>query len=130
MTRKPINKGDPAAPYFTPPGKSGLFIYAVVLVDHPGVVKIGRTVRWKNRRRAYADWNLRGGDGIADERVFHITDEYVDLNALEHEILDRAPWPRRYKNEWFVAELEDVCRLIDQVLCEGDVSYIDFSSKP
>ncbi len=121
--RRQARLGESPAPYFTPSGRSGSYIYAVVLVDHPGVVKIGRTIRWKSRSIAYQNWNLRDGDGIADARVFQITDEYVDLNMVEAEILHRAPWPRRHKKEWFRAELDDVCRLIDRVLCEGDISY-------
>ncbi len=121
--RRQVRLGEPAAPCFTPPGRSGAYIYAVVLVDHPDVVKIGRTVRWKGRRNAYMNWNLRDGDGIKEARVFQITDEYVDLNLVETEILGRAPWPRRHKKEWFRADLDDVCRLIDRVLCEGDISY-------
>ncbi len=118
-----LRKGDPPVKCFLPAGRSGSFIYAIVLVDHPGVVKIGRTVRWNQRRHAYANWNLRDGDGIAEERVFRINEEYVDLAALETEILNRAPWRRRHKLEWFVAELDDVCHLIDQVMCEGGITY-------
>lgn len=121
-----LAKGIPERPYscFLPKGRSGLFIYAVVVADHPEVVKIGRTIRWTNRRKAYANWNLRPGDAITSERVFTITDEFVDLTQVEMAILDAAPWPRRSGNEWFVADHEDVCRHIEEILCSGGLSYV------
>jgi hypothetical protein len=90
-------------------------------------VKIGQTSNWKNRRKAYANWNLRFGDGITVERVFLITEEYVDLIALEAEILSRARslFHPHHGLEWFKADMDDVCRLIDEVMCEGGLSYAD-----
>ena len=48
---------------------------------------MGRTNNWKQRRRAYANWNLRKGDGITREVVFEINEEYVDLEWLERDCL-------------------------------------------
>lgn len=109
---------------FLPRGRSESIIYAVVLREHPEVVKVGRTTRWANRRKAYACWNLANGDGILDERVFIITDEFVDLPHLEAHVLSAMPFPIRHGNEWFTADLDEVCRLIDQILCAAGLSYI------
>ena len=49
---------------FLPAGRSGNFIYAVTVSQHPDKVKIGRTKSWKARRHAYANWNLAAGDAI------------------------------------------------------------------
>lgn len=109
---------------FVPAGHSHFVIYAVVLREHPEVVKVGRTNRWKMRRMAYLNWNLSNGDGILDERVFNITEEYVDLPQLEAHILSAMPFPLRHGAEWFVADLDEVCRLIDQILCKHGLSYV------
>lgn len=101
-------------------------VYAVQVVDHPTVVKIGQTTNWRVRRRAYADWNLRCGDGILAEVPFLITEEYIDLLALEAEVLSRARdrfMPYRGA-EWFVGDIDEAARLIDEVMCEGGVSYV------
>ncbi len=117
-------KGDKPYASFAPKGKSGLFIYAVVLEEHPEVVKIGRTVRWSSRRNQYANWNLHDGDAIRHEVVFTINDEFIDLAALEAEILSRATWKRRHGTEWFNADVDDVKKHIEEVLCEAGISYI------
>jgi len=99
-------------------------IYAVTLYEHPGVVKIGRTFNWKSRRKYYESFNLRCGDAIEDERVFVITDEFVDLPKLERCLLERMPFPRRHGAEWFETTLDDMARVIDQFMCEHDISYV------
>ncbi len=113
-----------AAKCFVPVGSSGAVIYAVVLRDHPTVVKIGRSFRWAKRRMTYDFWNLREGDGVLDERVFCVTDEYVDLHMLESAILDAMDAPIYRGREWFVSDIETAERTIDQVMCLNEVSYI------
>ncbi len=119
--------GDVGAPYaksFVPHGRTGYYIYAVSVADHPGVVKIGRTAKWSVRRVSYANWNLAAGDAIAFERVFTITDEYVDLPKLESAILAACPFPIRHGSEWFAADFEEVARFIDRFLCEAGISCV------
>lgn len=108
---------------FLPAGRSGNFIYAVTVSQHPDKVKIGRTKSWKARRHAYANWNLAAGDAIEDERVFCICDEFVDLPKLENHILQTFPFPRAHGMEWFFASLEDAERHIDRVMCENALTY-------
>ena len=72
----------------------------------------------------YENWNLRHGDGVLEERVFCLTEEFIDLPALEEHILDSLEYPRRPGREWLVAPLEDVARQIDRMLCEVGFSYV------
>jgi hypothetical protein len=116
--------GAPLATCFVPRGRTEYVIYAVNVRDHAGITKVGRTTKWANRRVAYANWNLALGDAITGERVFRLTDEFVDLVALEAHILNSLPFARFRGNEWFVGELDDVAREIDQILCASDLSYI------
>ena len=108
---------------FTPQGRSGLYIYAVVVKQHPAKVKIGMTRKWKSRRLSYANWDLSPGDAIEDERVFCICEEFVDLEKLEQHILVTFPYDRAFGNEWFHASIEDAARHIDRVMCEHNISY-------
>lgn len=108
---------------FLPPGRTHAVIYAVSLKAQPGIVKVGRTTKWDKRRNHYANWNLSNGDGIAEERVFCITEEFVDLTKLEAAILARMPFPLAYGAEWFRADLDEVCRLIDSILLGYDLTY-------
>lgn len=78
---------------FAPKGRSGLFIYAVVLRQHPDKVKIGMTRKWNVRRRAYASWDLSPGNAIIDERCFCINEDFVDLERLESHILQTFSAP-------------------------------------
>lgn len=118
-------KGKEPVACFIPTGKSVAVIYVVSVKEHPGVVKLGRTMRgWKQRRREYANWNLRAGDGIDREMVFTLTEEFVDLARLEAAILESMPFPQRSGREWFVADFDEVCRLVDKFLCQHEVSYI------
>lgn len=109
---------------FVPKGRSEYVIYAVCLREHLGVVKVGRTTRWKNRRKVYASWNLAIEDAVLAERVFTITEEFVDLPALEAALLSAMPFPRRHGLEWFRANFDDVCEVIDRFLSEHDISYV------
>ncbi len=118
-----IRPGQPFATDFAPSGRSHYCIYAVVVKDHPEVTKVGRTNKWKSRRNGYANWNLAKGDGIVQERVFIITDEYVDLVKLENAILKSCPFPIRFGSEWFRAEFDDVCQYIERFLCAAAISY-------
>lgn len=102
-------------------------IYAVVLREHPAVVKLGRTTLWSSRRREYDTWNFADADGVADCHVYCVTDEYVDLSALESACLcamaDRSP---RYRGaEWFKATLADAKVVIEGVLQAGGISYVE-----
>lgn len=99
-------------------------IYAVVVKDHPDIVKVGRTYNWRNRRDVYAKWNLRSNnDGIAEERLFIVNEEYVDLDKLEAACLRGMPSEPVFGKEWFREELETACRVIDQVMCAGGLTY-------
>ena len=109
---------------FVPKGRSVFVLYAVTLREHPEVVKVGRTTRWNNRRVAYANWNLSDGDAILFERTFTITEEFVDLPALEKALLGWLPYPLKHGYEWFVADFEEACREIDRFLCEARLSYV------
>ena len=110
---------------FVPTGRSVAVLYVVSVKEHPGVVKIGRTMRgWNQRRREYAFWNLCAGDGIDREMIFTITEEFVDLAKLEAEVLAAMPFPVRSGREWFVADFDEACRLVDQFLCQHDISYV------
>lgn len=110
---------------FVPPGRSGFCLYAVTLVDVPGVVKIGRTIRWKGRRREYACWNLRDGDGIDTEVVFEINEEWVALEALEGAVLGAIKLPRRHGNEWFCGGIQEARDVIACVLEDAGVCFTE-----
>lgn len=108
---------------FAPKGRSGLFIYAVVIRQHPEKVKIGMTRKWNVRRRAYACWDLSPGDALIDERCFCINEEFVDLERLEAHILQTFDAPLAFGAEWFSADIGDACRHIDRVMCANGISY-------
>jgi hypothetical protein len=108
---------------FAPPNRSSYVIYAVVLRDHPDIVKIGRTTKWHARRKQYAEWNLAKGDGIAHEVTFCINEEFIDLVKLENEILARMQYPLAHGHEWFSCELEQAVSIIEALLCEYEITY-------
>jgi hypothetical protein len=107
--------------------RSHYVIYAVVLREHPEVVKLGRTTHWKSRRRAYDTWNFAPCDGVSDCLVYCLTDEYVDLAAVEKACLDGMALlcPIHRGNEWFKGSLADARKVIEGVLCAGEVSFIE-----
>ena len=104
-------------------------IYAVVLKDHPAVVKLGQTKKWKSRRRAYDDWNFADGDGVLRYRAYTITEEWVDLAGVEQACLARINKPVYRGREWFRGTLDDGTKAIEAVLCEFGLSYIDEGSE-
>lgn len=108
---------------FVPRGRSSAVLYIVALKEHSGVVKVGRTTRWKNRRVFYDTWNLTPSGAIAAERVITITEDYVDLPALEAALLNWLEFPMKHGREWFIAEFEDVSRAVDEFLNETGLSY-------
>ena len=108
---------------FTPSGRTGLYIYAVTVSHHPDKVKIGMTRKWSSRRHEYANWNLSPGNAITDERVFCITEEFVDLRKLENHILQTCSLKRAHGAEWFVGTIDEAARHIDRVMCEHGISY-------
>lgn len=108
---------------FSAAGGKGLFIYAVTVKQHPDKVKIGMTRKWKARRFSYANWDLSKGDAITAERVFCISEEFVDLAKLENHILMTFSYPVAFGNEWFYADIDDAARHIDRVMCEHGISY-------
>jgi hypothetical protein len=108
---------------FSPSGRSGLYIYAVVIKQHPDKVKIGMTRKWVNRRRSYANWDLSPGDAIIDERVFCISEEFIDLEKLEAHILSTFGEPRAFGAEWFRSDIDTACQHIDRIMCANDISY-------
>jgi len=118
-----IKRGDPFVDSFMPRGRTESVVYAVQVRDHPDWVKVGRTTKWRNRRQAYANWNLRNGDGIIDERIFKIVEEYVDLVILERDLLQAMPFPVVYGREWFCTDIDETQRFIDKFLWESDLSY-------
>jgi len=119
------HKGRDTVACFIPMGRSRCALYVVSLKEHEGVVKIGRTSRgWPQRRKEYDMWNLCGGGGIDREMVFTITEEFTDLAKLEAAILEIIPFPLRSGREWFVADFDEVCRLVDQFLCQHEVTYV------
>lgn len=99
-------------------------IYAVRLNAHPDAIKIGMTTKWNLRRRLCAEWNLCPGDGIADERVYTISDEYADLGKVEAHLIELMPFPVYRRKEWFVATLDDVCDFIERELINADISFV------
>lgn len=108
---------------FTPKGRSGLYIYAVVIKQHPDKVKIGMTRRWVNRQKSYANWDLSPGDAILGERVFCINEDFVDLEKLESHILRSFNAPLAFGSEWFASDLDTAARHIDRIMCANDISY-------
>lgn len=110
---------------YLPEGRSGRYIYVVTLKEHDGVVKVGRTARWAQRRRAYATWNLSDGDAIDREMLFTITDEQdSDIGWIEAEVLGDVVEPRRFGSEWFVADFDDVCRSVARTLERLGIDYV------
>ena len=118
--------------YFLPPASkprlirkvSRYSIYAVVLREHPTVVKLGRTTSWQQRRRAYDTWNFADGDGVLAYRVYSITEEYVDLAGLEALCVAMMDKPRVRGNEWFRADLAYATAKIEEALESSGLSYI------
>lgn len=98
-------------------------LYAVVLREHPTIVKIGRTTNWKQRRREYDNWNFADGDGIAKSIIFLITEEFCDLNGLEAECLGTMDAPRVRGAEWFRASIDDAHTVISQVLTDNALTW-------
>jgi hypothetical protein len=105
-------------------------IYAVILKEHPEIIKIGRTTKWKTRRREYDTWNFANGDGVLDCLVYCITDEYVDLAAVESACISGlATICSLYRgNEWFHGTLADARRVVEDVLCAGQISFVESDS--
>lgn len=119
----PVRPGTKLVTDFSPSGRSGLFIYAVVIRQHPDKVKIGMTRKWVNRRRSYANWDLSPGNAILEERVFCINEEFVDLERLEAHILETFDAARAFGAEWFFGTIDDAARHIDRIMCANDISY-------
>lgn len=105
-------------------------IYAVVLREHQDIVKVGRTTQWKSRRNEYDSWNFASGDGISDCLVFCITEEYADLAKIEAACIDGMALicPLHRGKEWFRGTLHDARRVIEDVLCAGQLSYTESAS--
>jgi hypothetical protein len=107
-------------------GRSNYLIYAVVLKDHPNIVKLGRTSNWNSRRNEYLNWNLCDGDGILDFAVYCLTEEWVNLPQLESACLSAMPTRPYRGREWFRASLEDAKLAIEDTLNTAQISYTDF----
>ena len=108
---------------FMPKGGFRFIIYAVTLVEWPTYVKVGRTMKWSQRRKVYADWNFAKGHGIERETVFTINEEFIDLEKLEYAILTRMKFERAHGAEWFVASMDDAVAVIEAVLSEHGIVY-------
>lgn len=109
---------------WTPTGAGMAVIYAVVLTDHPDKVKIGRTTNPKARMKQYANWNLRNSDGIKEQYIYTLNDEYVDLPAIEAMILQNMGNHERVKAEWFICPAEIATETIESTLQSLDIPYI------
>jgi hypothetical protein len=109
---------------YTPRGRKGFYIYAVSVAGHEDKVKIGMTSDWKVRRRSYATWNLSPIDAVLEERVFCLTEEFIDLKAVESAILQSFERPLAFGAEWFKGSVDDAARHIDRFLCAHDISYV------
>lgn len=106
-----------------PRGRSYPVLYAVRMRALPEVVKVGRTYNWRSRRRTYADWNLSRGDGMLDEVIFELHDEWSDIERMETEVLGNMPFPLRYGNEWFTGDIETAVEVICRVLEAHECFY-------
>ena len=120
---KQASRGEPFAKSFIPSGRSQLVIYAVGVDGHEGVVKIGRTTNWKSRRKSYARWNLSEVDAVKTERVYVLTEEWIDLIRVERALLSSCPFPLHYGAEWFRADFGDMCDFIESFLSQAGISY-------
>lgn len=109
-----------------PKGRSRYVIYAVVLKEHPSIVKLGRSMRWHQRRREYDNWNFADGDGVQEFHAYCITEEYVDLNAVESACLGAMGINPYRGNEWFKSTLEHAKEAIESVLSSAQLSYDEF----
>lgn len=107
--------------------RTHLVLYAVVLREHPEIVKIGRTTNWNSRRREYDTWNFADGNGVLAAAVYCITEEYVDLPALESACLYGMGFfcAKHRGNEWFKGDIEVARKVIEDVLHTAQVSYAD-----
>ena len=101
-------------------------IYAVVLREHPTIVKIGRTTNWLRRRSSYDNWNFALGDGISNLAVYCVTDEYVDLAGLESACLGAMNKPLVRGFEWFRADLDHARKAIESILIASQISFVEF----
>jgi hypothetical protein len=111
-----------------PAGRSSYVIYAVVLNDHPDIVKIGRASNWRSRKKFYENWNLSLGTGIKDFAAYCITEEWVNLPSLEEACLS-AMNTRPYRGrEWFKAQFDFAKLAIEDTLQTADLSYIELHS--
>lgn len=113
-----------AAPLKKIHSRVGDYLYVVKLREHPDKVKIGMTKKWSSRSNSYRNWNLARGDGILESAVFAITEDFVDLAALEKAILERCDLEPAYGREWFFGEIEQAARLIDDSLNEFGLTYV------
>lgn len=109
-----------------PKGRSRYTIYAVVLREHPSIVKLGRSMKWHSRRREYDNWNFADGDGVLDWAAYCITEEYVDLNSVESACLGAMGINPYRGNEWFRSTLDHAKQAIESVLHDGQLSYTEF----
>lgn len=107
-------------------GSNNYIIYAVILKDHPEIVKLGRTNNWYRRSYEYVYWNLANGDGIQDLAVYCITEEYVNLPMLETACLSAMPRRPYRGKEWFKASLDEAKKAIECTLNASQLSYTDW----
>lgn len=107
--------------------KSQYVIYAVVLREHPHLVKLGQTCAWGTRRRQYDHWNFSGGDGVLESAIYCITEEYTDLRATEAACLSAMSAPAAHGAEWFTASLSAARSAIERTLQRLGLSYIELA---
>lgn len=103
---------------------SGYLIYAVVLREHPALVKIGRTRSWGLRRPQYVNWNLSDGHGIQTFVVYGITEEYVDLALVEAVCLAGMERRPHRGKEWFIGTLRDAQDAIERGIASLSLSFV------
>ena len=109
---------------FLPKGRSASIIYLVQVRSHLDVVKIGRTTKWAQRRKCYENWNLSPGNGVVRERLFIITEEFVDLPALEKFLIASMPYEKAFGEEWFYADFDEAVEHVEGMVTNTRLSYV------
>lgn len=108
-----------------PNGRSSYVMYAIVLKEHPNIVKLGRASHWRSRKAFYENWNLSLGEGILDFAAYIVTEEWVDMKNLEAACLAAMNIQPYRGREWFKASLEHAKSAIEDTLNAAELSYTD-----
>lgn len=95
-------------------GQSVPTLYALIRADDPGIVKLGRTMRWNTRRAAY---------GNSHEYAIYSLTAPTDLPLLESLCLTAMGKDPCRGYEWFAGSLQDGQAAIERVLSLGQIPY-------